>query len=93
MQEAYLFGPFHLLVHQRELSAYGVPIPVGQRAFDILLLLVNRHGHLVTPGVQVRNGGMIVDPSSAGLAVEERAAAKHHAEPNGQRRYHATSPQ
>ena len=48
MREAYLFGPFRLLAHQRELFAHGVPIPVGQRAFDILLVLVSRHGHLVT---------------------------------------------
>ena len=48
MREAYLFGPFRLLVHQRELFSHGVPIPVGQRAFDILSLLVSRHGHLVT---------------------------------------------
>ena len=27
MREAYLFGPFRLLVHQRELFAHGVPIP------------------------------------------------------------------
>ena len=29
MREAYLFGPFRLLVHQRELFAHGVPIPAG----------------------------------------------------------------
>ena len=40
-------------------------------------------------GVQVRNGGIIVDPPPAGLAVEEHAVIKHHAEPSGQRRYPA----
>jgi len=48
MREAYLFGPFRLLGDRRELSAHGVPIPVRQRAFDILLVLVSRHGQLVT---------------------------------------------
>src|SRR6185436_6402937 len=37
-------------------------------------------------GVQVRNGGMIVDPCPAGLAIKEHAVIKHHAEPSGQRR-------
>src|SRR6185437_16215081 len=73
MREAYQFGPFRLLVHQRELSAHGVPIPVGQRAFDILLVLVGRHGHLVTkdelmaevwPGVIVEENNIQVHISA-----------------------------
>src|SRR6476661_2126483 len=73
MREAYLFGPFRLLVHQRELFAHGVPIPVGQRAFDILLVLVSRHGHLVTkdelmaevwPGVIVEENNIQVQISA-----------------------------
>src|SRR6478736_9302739 len=73
MREAYLFGPFRLLVHQRELSAHGIPIPLGQRAFDILLVLVSRHGHLVTkdelmaevwPGVIVEENNIQVHISA-----------------------------
>ena len=73
MREAYLFGPFRLLAHQRELFAHGVPIPVGQRAFDILLVLVSRHGHLVTkdelmaevwPGVIVEENNIQVQISA-----------------------------
>ena len=73
MREAYLFGPFRLLAHQRELFAHGVPIPVGQRAFDILLVLVGRHGHLVTkdelmaevwPGVIVEENNIQVQISA-----------------------------
>ncbi len=48
MSEAFAFGPFRLLVARRELLAHGVPITLGQRAFEILLLLVSRHGQLVT---------------------------------------------
>ena len=44
MPEAFVFGPFRLLVTRRELMAHGVPVAVGQRAFEILLLLVSRHG-------------------------------------------------
>ena len=46
--EAFTFGPFRLLVARRELLAHGVPVALGQRAFDVLLLLASRHGQLVT---------------------------------------------
>ena len=42
------------------------------------------------PGVQVRNGGMIVHPCPAGLAIKEHAVVQHHAEPSGQGRYPAS---
>src|SRR5262249_52696683 len=48
MTDAFAFGPFRLLVARRELLAHGVPVTLGQRAFEILLMLVNRHGQLVT---------------------------------------------
>jgi DNA-binding winged helix-turn-helix (wHTH) protein len=48
MGEAFVFGPFCLLVGRRELLAHGVPVALGQRAFEILLTLVSRHGQLVT---------------------------------------------
>ena len=46
--EAFVFGPFRLMVRRRELIAHGVPVTLGQRALDILLVLVRRHGQLVT---------------------------------------------
>jgi len=36
MSEAFVFGPFRLLVARRELLAHGVPVTMGQRAFEIL---------------------------------------------------------
>ena len=42
--DAFAFGPFRLLVRRRELIAHGVPITLGQRALDILVVLVSRHG-------------------------------------------------
>ena len=42
------FGPFRLDVARRELSAHGTPVTLGQRAFDVLVALVRRHGELVT---------------------------------------------
>ncbi|MGD0434435.1 MAG: transcriptional regulator [Acetobacteraceae bacterium] len=42
------FGRFLLDSHRRELLADGVPVPIGGRAFDILAVLVEAGGQLVT---------------------------------------------
>ena len=70
MREVYQFGPFRLLVDQRELSAHGIPIPLGQRAFDILLVLVSRHGHLVSKDE-------LMDQVWPGVIVEENNIQVH----------------
>jgi predicted ATPase/DNA-binding winged helix-turn-helix (wHTH) protein len=71
--EAFAFGPFNLRVARRELLAHGVPVTIGQRAFDILLTLVSRHGELVTkdelmaevwPGVVVEENNIQVHISA-----------------------------
>ena len=73
MTEAFAFGPFRLLATRRELLAHGVPITIGQRAFEILLLLVRRHGELVTkdelmaevwPGIVVEENNIQVHVSA-----------------------------
>jgi predicted ATPase/DNA-binding winged helix-turn-helix (wHTH) protein len=73
MSEAFAFGPFRLLVARRELTAHNVPVAIGQRAFEILLLLVSRHGELVTkddlmaevwPGVVVEENNIQVHVSA-----------------------------
>ena len=73
MNDAFAFGPFRLLAARRELMAHGVPITIGQRAFDILLLLVSRHGQLVTkdelmsvvwPGIVVEENNIQVHVSA-----------------------------
>jgi predicted ATPase/DNA-binding winged helix-turn-helix (wHTH) protein len=73
MTEAYVFGPFHLSPARRELMAHGVPVTLGQRAFEILLALVSRHGQLVTkddlmaevwPGVVVEENNIQVHVSA-----------------------------
>ncbi|MGY2735072.1 ATP-binding protein [Sphingomonas sp. UYP23] len=43
----YAFGPFRLSAAERTLTRDGVPLPLGSRAFDILLALVERAGSLV----------------------------------------------
>src|SRR4029450_10297645 len=73
MTEAFAFGPFRLLVARRELLAHGVPVTLGQRAFEILLMLVSRHSQLVTkeqrmaevwPGVVVEENNIQVHISA-----------------------------
>ena len=45
---SYRFGQFELQPCERRLLAAGVPAVVGPRAFDVLVALVERAGHLVT---------------------------------------------
>ena len=47
VRNAYAFGPFRLSVVERSLSRDGERQPLGSRAFDILLALVERAGTLV----------------------------------------------
>jgi DNA-binding winged helix-turn-helix (wHTH) protein len=42
------FGRFLLDSHRRELLADGVPVPIGSRAFDVLIVLIEARGQLVT---------------------------------------------
>ncbi len=44
------FGRFRVLLRQRQLVADGVPIELGTRAFDLLLVLLEADGSLVTKG-------------------------------------------
>jgi predicted ATPase len=44
----YRFGCFELQPDRRRLLASGAPVDVGSRAFDVLVMLVERDGHLVT---------------------------------------------
>jgi DNA-binding winged helix-turn-helix (wHTH) protein len=45
---AFRFGRFRFVLHSRELLAGGVPLPVGNRALDVLLALIEARGELVT---------------------------------------------
>src|SRR5260370_12342853 len=43
----YEFGPFRLEPDERVLERGGAAVPLAPKAFDLLLVLVERHGHLV----------------------------------------------
>ena len=45
---SYRFGQFELQPGERRLLAAGVPVAVQRRAFDVLVALVERAGHLVS---------------------------------------------
>src|SRR5882757_3054737 len=67
---SFAFGPFRLLTARHELLAQGVPVAIGQRALDVLLVLVGRHGELVTKDE-------LMSEVWPGLVVEENNLAVH----------------
>jgi DNA-binding winged helix-turn-helix (wHTH) protein len=57
------FGRFRLDAHRRELLADGQAVPIGSRAFDILIALVEAGGRLVTKDELLHGvwAGMVVE--------------------------------
>jgi predicted ATPase/DNA-binding winged helix-turn-helix (wHTH) protein len=89
---AFTFGPFRLLVEQRELLSHGVPVPLGQRALDILLLLVSRYGQLVTKDELMAEiwPGIVVEENN--IQVHVSTLRKVLAKAGGDERYLVTVP-
>ena len=46
-KQTYEFGPFRLDPAKRVLLKEGEPVPLTPKAFDVLWLLVENHGHIV----------------------------------------------
>jgi predicted ATPase/DNA-binding winged helix-turn-helix (wHTH) protein len=74
------FGRFRLFTRQRELRLGDVTIPLGSRAFDVLLILVTAAGELVTkeellarvwPGAVVEESNIQVQVSTLRKALGE----------------------
>ena len=74
------FGRFRVLLRQRQLVTDGVPIELGSRAFDLLLVLLEANGSLVTkeellsrvwPGIFVAEENLKVHISSLRKALGE----------------------
>jgi DNA-binding winged helix-turn-helix (wHTH) protein len=74
------FGRFRLLLRQRQLVADGVPIELGTRALDLLLVLLEADGALVTkdellgrvwPGIVVAEENLKVQISALRKALGE----------------------
>lgn len=47
MEPRYRFGRFELRPLERQLLENGRPVPIGSRAFDLLVILAASHGHVV----------------------------------------------
>ena len=79
-QGAVEFGRFRLLPHRRELRADGVAVELGNRAFDILMVLTEARGALVTkdellarvwPDTAVEENNLVVQISALRKALGE----------------------
>src|SRR5271168_5412909 len=46
--QALVFGRFRFVVHSRELTADGAPVAIGNRALEVLAVLIDGRGELVT---------------------------------------------
>jgi TolB-like protein len=65
------FGRFEIRRRQRQLLADGKPVEVGNRAFDILLALVDAGGMLVTKSELMKRGwpGQVVDENNVQVQI------------------------
>src|SRR5262252_2654588 len=73
------FGRFRVLLRQRQLLADGVPVELGTRAFDLLLVLLEADGSLVSkdellsrvwPGIVVSEENLKVQVSALRKALD-----------------------
>lgn len=70
MSAELLFSNFELRLHERQLIAQGKPVTLGARAFDVLSVLVQRAGDLVTKSE-------LFEQVWPGLIVEENNLQVH----------------
>ena len=65
------FGRFRVLLRQRRLLAGGVPVELGARAFDILIVLIEADGALVTKDELQRRvwPGVVVVPDNLKVQI------------------------
>lgn len=64
---SYSFGDFEFSAHERQLMRLGTSVPLQPKAFDALLLLVRRAGHLVSKQELIRELWPSVHVSEANL--------------------------
>lgn len=83
---AYAFGAYRLFAHERRLERHGRPVKIGARAFDLLALLVENAGEVISkqqiasivwPGVTVGETSLRFQMVSLRKLLEEG--------PNGER--------
>jgi predicted ATPase/DNA-binding winged helix-turn-helix (wHTH) protein len=98
---SFTFGPFRLLTARHELLAQGVPVAIGQRALDVLFVLVARHGELVTkdelmsevwPGIVVEENNLAVHISALRKILGQAADGKSYLQTVAGRGYRFVAP-
>ena len=70
------FGRFRVLLRRRQLLADGVPVELGTRAFDLLLVLLQADGSLVSKEELLRRGWPGIVVSEENLKVQISALRK-----------------
>src|SRR5262249_61313637 len=80
------------LVSQRELHVHGVAVALGGQTYNILLLLVSRHGQLMTKDELMAEiwPGLVVEENN--IQVHVSALRKVLAKAGGDERYLLTIP-
>src|ERR1700759_69444 len=74
------FGPFELSIGERALRRHGVMLPLGSRAFDVLMYLAERPGEVIAkqelidhvwPDVTVEEGSLRVHVAAIRKALDD----------------------
>jgi DNA-binding winged helix-turn-helix (wHTH) protein len=98
---AFLFGSFRLLPTQRLLLSGGIPIRLGSRALDILIILTERAGELVSkdelmarvwPNIFVVPANLTVHITALRRALHERGGDGRYFVNIPGRGYHFVAP-
>jgi predicted ATPase/DNA-binding winged helix-turn-helix (wHTH) protein len=81
------FGPFRLFPAARAFEKEGIPLPLGSRALDILMVLVERAGEVVSQRELIARvwRGLVVDPSN--LRVHLTSLRRALGDRDGKERY------
>jgi len=88
----FAFGPFQIDPVERRLTRDGTPVPLTPKAFDLLLVLVEQSGHLVTKDALLQRVWPDVVVEEANLAVHISAVRRALGERNGDGQYIETIP-
>ena len=88
----FAFGPFQIDAAERRLTRDGTPVPLTPKAFDLLLVLVEQSGHLVTKDALMQRVWPDVVVEEANLAVHISAVRRTLGDRNGDGQYIETVP-
>lgn len=87
LSNAFSFGPFLLIPGQQVLLRHGIAVRMGGRAFDLLTVLVERHGEVVSkrdliarvwPGLVVEESNLKVNMGAIRRLLGEGAGAPRY---------------